>query len=239
MSKQNGLRDRLSEGLTIILSILAAFALDSWWDNYTVARDVENGVKAVSEELVDVGTHLDQRLDAYNRAIEYLSQALELIESAEPNQIVLVPDKLIAGALYAPTIDPPTGALVAFMDSGLLSAVADGELRHRIGELPSRFEDGADDEIFALGYVDEHVRPTLERYLSSADFSAILRQTPHYWALFRDSTPWAEPSISVPVRATPELHNAIASRLQMMEVARGEVRNLRSFAAETRKMTGY
>ena len=97
----------------------------------------------------------------------------------------------------------------------------------------------ADDEIFALGYVDEHVRPTLERYLSSADFSAILRQTPHYWALFRDSTPWAEPSISVPVRATPELHNAIASRLQMMEVARGEVRNLRSFAAETRKMTGY
>ena len=147
MAKHNGWRNRLSDGLTIVLSILAAFALDSWWDNYTITRNVENGIQAVAEELVDVVAHLDQRLAAYDQAIEFLSDARELIESAEPNQIVQVPDKLMAGALYTPTIDPPTGALVAFIDSGLLTAVANKEFRHQIGELPSRIDDGADDEL--------------------------------------------------------------------------------------------
>ena len=206
MAKQDGWRNRLSDGITIVLSILAAFALDSWWDNYTITRNVENGIQAVAEELVDVVAHLDQRL---------------------------------AGALYTPTIDPPTGALVTFIDSGLLTAVVNKELRHQIGELPSRIDDGADDELSALGYVDENVRPTLERSLSSADFSAVLRQMPHYWASFRSDVPWAEPSVSVSVFASRELHNAIASRLQMMEFARVEVRDLQQSAATTLAMTGY
>lgn len=170
MPERSNWRNRLSEGITIVLSILVAFALDSWWDNYTVARDVEIGIRAVSEELVDVEQHLGSRIAAYNQAIEYLSQALALIESVEQNQIVRVPDKLMAGALYTPTISPPAGALSAFLDSNLLSAVANRDLRHRIGELPSQFEDGADDELSALNYVEENVRPTLERSLSGADF---------------------------------------------------------------------
>ena len=239
MSINSGWRDRLAGGITIVLSILAAFSLDSWWDNYTVARDVDNGVRAVSEELVDVRTHLDQRLAGYDQAIEYLSQAIELIESVDPNQVVEVPDKLMAGALYTPTIDPPSGALVAFMDSGLLSAIPDRELRRRIGDLPSRLQDGGDDELSALRYVDENVRPTLERSLSSTDFSALLRQMPHYWANFNDRSSWAEPSIMLSVPATPELHNAIASRLQMMEFARGELWGLQRFAAATMELTEH
>ena len=239
MPERSNRRNRLSEGITIVLSILVAFALDSWWDNYTVARDVEIGIRAVSEELVDVEQHLGSRIAAYNQAIEYLSQALALIESVEQNQIVRVPDKLMAGALYTPTISPPAGALSAFLDSNLLSAVANRDLRHRIGELPSQFEDGADDELSALSYVDQNVRPTLERSLSGADFSAVLRQMPHYWDRFRDRTPWAEPSISVSVPATPELHNAIASRLQMMEFARGEIEGLHRYVVSTLAMTGY
>lgn len=239
MPEQYSWRSRLSEGFTIVLSILAAFALDSWWDNYTVARDVGSGIRAMAEELVEVERHLELRIAAYDQSIEYLSQALGLIESVDQGQIVQVPDKLMAGALYTPTIDPPTGAINAFLDSGLLSGVANRDLRHRIGELPSRFEDGADDEMSALSYVDSNVRPTLERSLSSADFSAVLKQMPHYWALFRDSTPWAEPSISVSVAATPELHNAIASRLQMMKFARIEVEDFRRFVVSTVAMTGY
>ena len=239
MAKQDGWRNRLLDGITIVLSILAAFALDSWWDNYTTNRNVENGIRAVAEELVAVVAHLDQRIIAYEQAIEFLSEALELIEATESNQVVQVPDKLMAGALYTPTIDPPTGALVAFIDSGLLAAVVNKELRHQIGELPSRIDDGTDDELSALGYVDENVRPILQRSLSSADFSAVLRQMPHYWAAFRSDVPWAEPSVSVSVFTSRELHNAIASRLQMMEFARVEVRDLRQSAATTLAMTGY
>ena len=145
----------------------------------------------------------------------------------------------MAVALYTPTIDPPTGALVAFIDSGLLTAVANKEFRHQIGELSIRIDDGADDELSALGCVDKNVRPTLERSLSSTDFSAVLRQMPHYWASFHSDVPWAEPSVSVSVFASRELHNAIASRLQMMEFAREKVRDLRQSAATTLAITGY
>lgn len=239
MAKQDGWRNRLLDGVTIVLSILAAFALDSWWDNYTISRNVESGIRAVAEELVAVVAHLDQRIMAYDQAIEFLSEGLELIEATESNQVVQVPDKLMAGALYTPTIDPPTGALVAFIDSGLLAAVVNKELRHQIGELPSRIDDGADDELSALVYVDGNVRPILQRSLSSADFSAVLRQMPHYWAAFHSDVPWSEPSVSVSVLASRELHNAIASRLQMMKFAREEVRDLQHSAETTLAMTGY
>ncbi len=224
---------RLLEGVTIVLSILAAFALDSWWDNRLVSQTLDDGLGAVSEELDRAAEHLAQRISVYNQVEGYLSAALDMLASEPDGSIIEVPDTLMAAVLYAPSIDPPTGALQAFLDSGLLTSVDHHEARQLIASLPSRYEDGADDELAAVEYILTRIRPMLERSLSSDDFTAVLGQMDHYWGRLRPSFPWRTPFSTVRVLKTAEIHNLVASRLQMLRLARGEVANLESTIAMT------
>jgi hypothetical protein len=224
------LTNRLLEGVTIVLSILSAFALQSWWDNHLAARALDEGVRSVAEELARAQQHLEGRIGVYDVVEEYLMAVLELLAEGD-GSVIEVPDTLMAAVLYTPTIDPPTGALAAFLESGLLPSVADAELRQRLGGLPSAYEDGADDERDALDYALTSVRPMLERSLSAQDFAAVLGQTQRIWSMYK--RPWNTPFSAVRVRATAELHNAIASRLQMLRLSRGEVADLRGVTTRT------
>ena len=58
---------RVLEGVTIVLSILAAFALDSWWDNQLASRALHEGLTAVVEELDRAEQHVAGRVVAYDR----------------------------------------------------------------------------------------------------------------------------------------------------------------------------
>lgn len=227
MSDRRPLMNRLFEGVTIVISILSAFALDSWWDNHLASRALEEGLTAVAEELDRAEGHLAARVGAYDRVDGYLTAVLDLLGAEGDGSVVEIPDTLMAAVLYTPTIDPPDGALSAFLQSGRLASVGDPVLRQRIAALPSRYEDGGDDERDALEYTLVTVRPMLERSLSAKDFTAVLAQMDHYWDLFRPSTHWNIPLSMVRARATGEMHNAIASRLQMIRTSRGEVEGLR------------
>lgn len=214
------------EGITIVLSIIAAFALDSWWDEHQASRALAEGLAAVSEELEAAQGHVAERVAVYDQVEKYLSAALQMVAVAGDAPTVPVPDTLMAAVLYAPTIDPPTGALNAFLASGLLTSIDDHEVRRRIASLPSWYEDGADDELDAARYVLTRIRPALEQALSSGDFSAVLSQMDHYWNLLGPADPWHSPISVVQVPNTSEIHNLIASRLQMLRITRGEVAGL-------------
>lgn len=217
---------RLMEGMTIVLSILAAFALDSWWDSRQVSLALDEGLAAVAEELDAARDHVAERVGVYDRVEQYLAAVVPMLAAAGDASTVEVPDTLMAALLYAPTIDPPTGALNAFLESGLLTSVQDHEVRRHLASLPSRYEDGADDELDAADYVLTRIRPALERSLSSSDFDAVLGQMDHYWNRFQPPGSWRSPLAIVHVPGNAEVRNLIASRLQMLQTTRGEVASL-------------
>lgn len=236
MTDRPNLTTRLLEGITIVLSILAAFGLDSWWDNHLASRALEEGLTAVAEELDQAEQHVAERVGAYERVDGYLTAVLDRLGAEGDGSFIEIPDTLMGAVLYTPTIDPPTGALYAFLESGLLTSIADTDLRDRLATLPSRFEDGGDEERDALQYNLATVRPMLERSLSAPDFAAVLAQMDHYWNLFRPSAAWNTLVSMVRVRATAEIRNATASRLQMLRTSRGEVEDLRRGIAEAAMM---
>jgi hypothetical protein len=227
---------RVLDGVTIVLSILAAFALDSWWDSHLASRALHEGLTSVVEELDRAEQHVAARVVAYDRVDGYLAAVLDLIGAEGDGPVFEIPDTLMAAVLYTPTIDPPTGALDAFLKPGLLASIASPELRDHLAALPSRYEDGGDDERDALGYTFATVRPLLERSLLAQDFTAVLGQMGHYWSLFHPSSSWNTTVSMVRLRATPEIHNAIASRLQMLRTARGEVEALRKVIGDAAAM---
>lgn len=233
MTNREALKTRLGEGVTIIVSILLAFALDSWWDTHRTSRAVDEGLMSVVEELHDAEGGLVERVSAYDRVDGYLVAVLDLLDSAPSGSAIAIPDTLMAAVLYTPTIDPPTGALEAFLESGLLVSVSDPVAQSHLAVLPSRYDDGKDDERDALNYTLATVRPLFERSLSASDFAAVLAQMDRYWSLFREGTAWVTPVTPVTLRATPEIRNSIASRLQMLRTSRSEVEGLRESISGT------
>lgn len=121
--------NRLIEGLTIVLSIIAAFVLDSWWDEHQVSLALDEGLAAVAEELDAAQGHVAERVAVYDQVEEYLTAVLHMVAVAGDGPTIAVPDTLMAAVLYAPTIDPPTGALNVFLDAGLLTSVENHEVR--------------------------------------------------------------------------------------------------------------
>ena len=236
MTDRPTLTTRVLEGVTIVLSILAAFALDSWWDSHLASRELHEGLIAVVEELDRAEQHVAGRVVAYDRVDGYLTAVLDLLGAEGDGTAIEIPDTLMAAILYTPTIDPPTGALDAFLNSGLLASIANPELRDRLAALPSRYEDGGDEERDALEYTLTTVRPLMERSLFAQHFTAVLGQMDHYWYLFHPSSSWNIPVSNVRLPATPEIHNSIASRLQMLRTARGEVEGLRNVIADAAAM---
>lgn len=92
---------RVLEGGTIVLSILAAFALDSWWDNRQAGIARYEGMGAVAEELAAAREHVAERLTAYDQIEQYLISVLHLMNAAGYGSTVEVPDTLMAAVLYA------------------------------------------------------------------------------------------------------------------------------------------
>lgn len=110
MTNREALKTRLGEGVTIVVSILLAFALDSWWDTHRTSQAVDEGLMSVVEELHDAEGGLVERVSAYDRVDGYLVAVLDLLDSAPSGSAIAIPDTLMAAVLYTPTIDPPTGA---------------------------------------------------------------------------------------------------------------------------------
>jgi len=62
---------------------------------------------------------------------------LDLFRADDDGSVIEIPDTLMAAVLYTPTIDPPTGALDAFLRSGLLASMFNNHrLLEPIGYVP-------------------------------------------------------------------------------------------------------
>ena len=141
MTRRVEWRSILAEGLVILLSILAAFALDAWWDGERerdvrrqllsdLRTEIEGNQAQLSETLVRQRTRIG-RVDLY---LELLTDpSLDVAEDS----MVSLRDSLWLN----PTFDPAFGVLDLLIQSGELVLVEDGQLRRRLAGLTGAMND--------------------------------------------------------------------------------------------------
>ena len=128
-----------AEGAAIVVSILLAFSIEAWWDDYQ-DRGEEQGI------LLGLKSEFEQNLAFIEIELSYRNAVIDSIlkifdasvaqTSIEPEIL----DELIGDVTWWQNIEYSRGAIDGLLQSGGLSLIENEELRRVIASMPSRYD---------------------------------------------------------------------------------------------------
>lgn len=130
-------RKRLAEGVVIVLSILAAFAIDAWWDGAQERRRAQLEVASLRAEFEAVDRELTRAAAELNGALKATYQLAQLTGPAAKPITADSLGKLLIVALTINAIELPMGALGNLLSSGDLPILGNIELQNNLAAWPS------------------------------------------------------------------------------------------------------
>jgi len=192
----------LLEGAVIVVSILLAFSIDTWWSNrIEQQREREQLVSMLAEFKADLAG-LDEVLTSIQGHAKNVETLIALLKAA-----VLVPGPLLGSAITWRTSDVSVSTLDALMASGDLNLLRNVELRANLAGLPAFLLDITEDEIIAQNFAEYQMSVFLARE-GLAEIAYANRQ--------RVQGPEGVQSLSVPgeisVLSSPELIGFLTAR---------------------------
>lgn len=158
------------ESLVIVASILAAFALDTWWDRMQERTEERETLVALATEFQAARAEIVVRkvnqgriLTAVTAVADSLNQALE-----DGRRAIVLPDTMLALAYIPPTTSLGLGTLQGMIGSGRLGIIQNRALRGRLGawgvELDELREEELDSRELAYGDLDRTLRARMNTY---------------------------------------------------------------------------
>lgn len=153
----------LLEGLVIVVSILAAFALDRWSDGRRAAAEERQVLEGLCAEFVQVREDLERYRGHQLRILHSIRNAADALVAARATGAasVVLPDTAIGWAFVAPTVQPSLGTLEGLLASARLGVLRYPELRRSLAGWGGAFEDLAEEEEAASAYMVNQVDPVL------------------------------------------------------------------------------
>ena len=127
----------VGEFIVIVLSILAAFTLDAWWDRRTGANQARSQLETLHAEFAanqEDLAELRRRLQSMKIAVA------SLLPHVSPNAALLKPDSLstlLDLSFRLGTVELRTGSVQALLASGELADIGDSKLKALIASWPA------------------------------------------------------------------------------------------------------
>ncbi len=131
---------RLSaEGAAIVVSILLAFSIEAWWDDYQDRGEEQGILLGLKSEFEQNLAFIDTQLSYRNAVIDSILKIFDASvarTSIEPDIL----DELIGDVTWWENIEYSRGAIDGLLQSGGLSLIENEELRRVIASMPSRYD---------------------------------------------------------------------------------------------------
>jgi len=194
-----------AESLAIVLSILAAFAIDAWWDG---RRDRGREIDLLEGLLSDFEAsrpELESRIEGRLKMVRNTALFRDLLGSAPTGQTVAVPDSLVIGVIGAPTYEPSSNTLDAAVSSGEIELILSDEIRRELASWRRILIDTSEDEYAVREIVNGQLVPLLASEMRLGRY-------------FERAVPWfiGDPGVDLEghaiIRVSSELEGALALR---------------------------
>lgn len=132
----------VAEGVTVVVSILIAFALDAWWEQRQLEGEMREDLAIVETELEENIRLIDFNLDLMDRVTSASSSITQALFSNPDAAGLEVPGEwLYWGIFVNPTLDLSLGAIDAWIAAGRLAGIDDPGLRKRLASVRGKVAD--------------------------------------------------------------------------------------------------
>jgi hypothetical protein len=165
----------LTEGLVIVMSILAAFSIDAWWDSHQEQRREHEILAGLRADFQASRPGLESRLDLARRMASGTGGLLNLTRDQQIPATVDVPGPLVLAVLGGPTYEPSTNTLDSAVASGEIELLRDANIRAELANWRRILSDTGEDEREVRRITNEQLIPLLSRSLDLRPyFDAVL-----------------------------------------------------------------
>lgn len=198
----------IAEGAIIVVSILLAFSIDTWWDERSERHQETLLLADLREDFEASQAHLEIWLDGNRRTQHATNQFLHALMAAGPGEPVSVQFEWLMASIGTPTYSPTDASLRAAIASGRIEILENAQLRKALATWQRQLQDTQEDELLVRDLVAHFLVPQLAetvRLGESFDFSL------HTGWFQGDTTPESRPDVQLTV--TTGLEGLMAQRV--------------------------
>ena len=168
----------LRESVVIILSILAAFSIDAWWDARGERVQARAFLEALSVDFEAAEAELDRVRGLHELVAAASDQLMTWADGGDPVSACRESADPYTALLARPTFDPPMGTVQTILSSGRADLVPDRTLLRELTNWSALVEDLKIEEQQAIRHLEAEVFPTLRDAL---DLKYAVRSGPYIW----------------------------------------------------------
>jgi quercetin dioxygenase-like cupin family protein len=198
----------LGEVVILVLGILIAFGLDSWWDARKAIEWEHTQLESLHEEFDANLAHVGRVVRSHEITATGVTRILEFASESPPGATAVFPDSVLALLIAWRTSEMTMGTLDALLASGDLGRLRNADLRKDLAAWKAWVLDAQEKEVLAREFIEFVMTP------------ALLGQeilTPAYAA--RPPFGSGLPTAPVQVASTPELRDLASARLGHLRLA--------------------
>ena len=169
------IRALLTESLVIVLSILAAFALDAYWGR-RLEREAElSYLEALRSDFTETAARIAETVANEERAATLAGRLLAGDQGTSSEEL----DQMLFDLWALPTLEPVAGAMDEIISSGQLRIIRDDQLRAALAAWPADVEHYRRRESWAQDNWNYLIAPFIMRELSLGQLaSGLLGEIP-------------------------------------------------------------
>jgi len=170
--EQYFLKDALRDLVVVVVGILAALYLESWWQDRQDRAEEVQLLTGLRDELVSNKAHLVEVMSNWSSVAESAERAIDLMgkpaDEVEPESVV----RTFRSTMGIRFFDPRIGQMSSLVSSGKLGLIESPRLRAKIADWPSLVEDLDIERQASIYTLMEGFGPLLGQFIPSRRGSA-------------------------------------------------------------------
>jgi len=137
----------VAEGVVVVTSILIAFALDAWWADRQLNREMAEDLAIVEYELAENVRLVNLTVDIMERVVAANNSLIAQLKADSESAATEIPDTALFWGLFInPTLDPSLGGIDAWIAAGRLAGIESPVLRQRLASVRGKVEDVVEEQ---------------------------------------------------------------------------------------------
>ncbi|NMM47795.1 DUF6090 family protein [Marinigracilibium pacificum] len=159
----------LREILIVVIGVLLAFTLNSWWISSKEVKSRELLLSNLKNEIIENNGRLESNINIHEYVLKTCDSLLTIINNSGSSDTIKLSTSILSGIIIAPTYNPSTGNLNSILNSGKQELIKNDALIATLTSWNNYYLDAIEDEQTGFDFVEQHLLVFLRPQIDLSD----------------------------------------------------------------------